>query len=84
MQYSFSLCFHDEQSEGTRGEGDARRYYDHAIALRDALRSIRYNERTVVEGSDGGLGTSPLSVQCSRRRISVSSLSHPLRSPALR
>jgi hypothetical protein len=45
------------QSEGMRAEGDAQRYIDHAVNLRNTLRFLRRNEKTAVDGSDGGVGT---------------------------
>ena len=36
-------------------EGDAQRYFDHAIALRNTIRFLRYNRDALVENSDGGL-----------------------------
>ena len=40
-----------------RAEGDAQRYIDHAVNLRNSLRFLRRNEKTAVEGTDGGVGT---------------------------
>lgn len=37
-------------------EGDAQRYYDHALGVRCAIRFLRRNPKLVLEGHDGGLG----------------------------
>jgi len=37
-------------------EGEAQTYFDHAIALRNTIRLLRYNRNCFVEHSDGGLG----------------------------
>lgn len=36
-------------------EGEAQRYFDHAITLRETIRFFRYNTKCFVNGSDGGL-----------------------------
>eukprot|EP00339_Tiarina_fusa_P009603 CAMPEP_0117022064 /NCGR_PEP_ID=MMETSP0472-20121206/16625_1 /TAXON_ID=693140 ORGANISM="Tiarina fusus, Strain LIS" /NCGR_SAMPLE_ID=MMETSP0472 /ASSEMBLY_ACC=CAM_ASM_000603 /LENGTH=446 /DNA_ID=CAMNT_0004727821 /DNA_START=772 /DNA_END=2112 /DNA_ORIENTATION=+ len=44
----------DKVSSGTE-EGEAQRYFDHAIALRKTIRFLRYNENIYLPGSDGGI-----------------------------
>lgn len=36
-------------------EGEAQRYFDHAITLRNTLKFLRYNSSLRVHGSDGGI-----------------------------
>lgn len=36
-------------------EGEAQRYFDHAITLRNTLKFLRYNDSLKVHGSDGGV-----------------------------
>lgn len=36
-------------------EGEAQRYFDHAITLRNTLKFLRYNSSLKVHGSDGGV-----------------------------
>ena len=36
-------------------EGEAQRYFDHAITLRNTIRYLRYNKSTYIPGSDGGV-----------------------------
>lgn len=36
-------------------EGEAQRYFDHAITLRNTLKFLRYNQSLRVHGSDGGV-----------------------------
>lgn len=40
---------------GTISEGEAQRYFDHAITLRNTLRFLRHNPNCKVTGSDGGI-----------------------------
>ncbi|XP_065183185.1 protein FAM91A1-like [Sycon ciliatum] len=47
----------DETSTSEGAEGEAQRYFDHAITLRHTLHFLRFNERmSVGEASDGGAG----------------------------
>lgn len=39
----------------TIAEGEAQRYFDHAIALRNTIRFLRYNKSTYMPLSDGGV-----------------------------
>jgi hypothetical protein len=36
-------------------EGEAQRYFDHAITLRNTLRFLRYNPNLKLAGADGGV-----------------------------
>ncbi|KAL0490329.1 hypothetical protein AKO1_006505 [Acrasis kona] len=45
----------DQVKSTGEGEGEARRYYRHAIALRYTLRFLRRNERFRLTSSDGGV-----------------------------
>lgn len=39
-----------------QAEGEARRYFEHAITLRNTIRFLRYNPSLVSEGCDLGEG----------------------------
>ncbi len=46
-----------------QAEGEARRYFEHAIALKNMVKFLRYNPR-LLEGEDGrGLGVDLLRVE---------------------
>jgi len=53
---------------GSVSEGEAQRYFDHALTLRNTLRFLRYNPNCRVQGSDGGIDL----VRCER----LNSLDH--------
>ena len=36
---------------GTEGEGEAQRYFEHALTLRKTLQFLRYNKELVSNGS---------------------------------
>jgi hypothetical protein len=52
-------------------EGEAQRYFDHAITLRNTLRFLRKNEANKIKGCDGGVDL----VRCER----LNSLDHAAR-----
>ena len=45
----------DKVSGVAATEGEAQRYFDHAITLRNTIRFLRYNPATYIAGSDGGV-----------------------------
>ena len=52
-------------------EGEAQRYFDHAITLRNTLRFMRKNEANKIKGCDGGVDL----IRCER----LNSLDHAAR-----
>ena len=44
----------DKVSSGSE-EGEAQRYFDHAITLRNTIRFLRYNEKIYQKDTDGGV-----------------------------
>lgn len=48
--YSISL------QVNTVAEGEAQRYFDHAITLRDTIRFLRYNQELVTDAEFVGVG----------------------------
>ncbi len=56
------MCFSRPQVS-EQAEGEARRYFEHAIALKTTVKFLRYNPR-LLEGEDGrGLGMDLLRVE---------------------
>eukprot|EP01100_Stratorugosa_tubuloviscum_P009482 TRINITY_DN3982_c0_g1_i2.p1 TRINITY_DN3982_c0_g1~~TRINITY_DN3982_c0_g1_i2.p1 ORF type:complete len:732 (-),score=274.06 TRINITY_DN3982_c0_g1_i2:51-2246(-) len=45
-------------------EGEAQRYFEHAVTLRNTLRFLRYNTHAWIEGCDGGIDL----LRCERLR----------------
>jgi len=57
-----------QSAVGAISEGEAQRYFDHAITLRNTLKFLRYNPNCRIQGSDGGIDL----VRCER----LNSLDH--------
>lgn len=51
------MLTHSAQIYHTEAEGEAQRYFDHAVTLRDTVRFLRHNRELCLEGeSSGGQG----------------------------